>query len=177
MVPVLCIVGRKKSGKTLLIERLIPELRALGYRVGTIKHHRHATELDGEGKDSWRHANAGAEAVAVSSPVQLVVFRQVKAELPLEAVVPLLGEVDLILAEGFKESPLPKIEVHRSVLGLGLLSSQGDGLIAVVSDLPLEVGVPCFGWGTIGSLASFIASRFLNKGKERSWKGRRSASG
>lgn len=161
MAPILCIVGRKNSGKTLLIERLIPELRALGYRVGTIKHHHRRTDLDVEGKDSWRHAQAGADAVAVFSPVQLVVFRGVEKEMALEDIIPLLGDVDCVLAEGFKTSPQPKIEVYRAALSPEPLCGEKDHLIAFVSDQPLERGVPCFGWSDIPALAVFIQSRFL----------------
>ena len=144
-----------------MIERLIPELLALGYRVGTIKHHHHRTDLDVEGKDSWRHAQAGAEVVAISSPVQLVVFRRVEGEMALEELVPLLGDVDLILAEGFKDSPKPKIEVHRAALGRELLLGREDYLIACVSDCSLELGVPCFRWDEVPALAAFIEGRFL----------------
>lgn len=161
MVPVICIVGQKKSGKTLLIERLIPVLQALGYRVGTIKHHHHRTDLDVEGKDSWRHAQAGAEVVAISSPVQLAVFRRVEGEMALEEIVPLLGDVDLVLAEGFKASPKPKIEVHRAALSSGLLCGREDHLIALVSDRPVEMGVPCFRWEEVPALAAFVEGRFL----------------
>lgn len=167
MVPVICIVGQKKSGKTLLIERLIPELKALGYRIGTIKHHHHRTDLDVEGKDSWRHAQAGAEVVAISSPLQLVVFRRVKGEMTLEEIVPLLGDMDLILAEGYKASPNPKIEVHRATLSSELLCGREDHLIALVSDRPWELGVPCFRWEEVPALAAFIEGQFL-KGYEPS---------
>ena len=162
MIPTICIVGRKNSGKTFLIERLIPELQALGYRVGTLKHHHHRTDLDVEGKDSWRHVRAGADAVVVLSPIQIVLFRPVSEEAALEDVIPLLGDVDCVLVEGLKASSQPKIEVHRSVLGPELLCRSEDHLIALVSDQPMQEGVPCFGWDAIPGVARFIQERFLN---------------
>lgn len=161
MIPIICIVGRKNSGKTLLIERLIPQLQALGYRIGTLKHHHHKTNLDVEGKDSWRHSQAGADAVAILSPVQFVLFRKVNTDVTPESLVPLLGEVDCVLLEGFKASPYPKIEIHRPALDSEPLCAQKDHLIALVSDQPLERGVPCFTWQEIPTLARFIQSRFL----------------
>jgi molybdopterin-guanine dinucleotide biosynthesis protein B len=164
MIPIICIVGRKNSGKTLLIERLIPQLQALGYRVGTLKHHHHQTNLDVEGKDSWRHSQAGADAVAILSPVQFVLFRKVNEDMTPESLIPFLGEVDCVLLEGFKVSPYPKIEIYRSAFAAEPLCAQKDHLIALVSDQPLERGVPCFTWQEIPTLAHFIQSRFLAPG-------------
>lgn len=76
--PVICIVGKKKSGKTTFIEKLIPELQALGLSVGTVKHDAHSFDMDHEGKDSWRHRHCGAETVVVSSPAQVAVIRSWK---------------------------------------------------------------------------------------------------
>ncbi len=161
MTPIICVVGRKNSGKTFLIERLIPELHALGYRVGTLKHHHHQTNLDIEGKDSWRHSQAGADAVAILSPVQFVLFRKVNKEVTPESLIPFLGEVDCVLLEGFKTGPYPKIEIHRPSLAAEPLCSPQDYLLAVVSDQSVERGVPCFTWQEIPALARFLQRRFL----------------
>lgn len=162
MVPIICVVGRKNNGKTHLIERLIPQLQALGYRVGACKHHSHRTDLDTKGKDSWRHAQAGADAVAVLSPIQFVLFRRLKEEVAIEDVVPLLGEVDCILVEGFKLSAYPKIEVCRASLGTAEpLCTKEDQLIALVGEPSVDRGVPCFAWDELPALARLLRERFL----------------
>ncbi|MCA9499713.1 MAG: molybdopterin-guanine dinucleotide biosynthesis protein B, partial [Nitrospira sp.] len=84
--PILGFVGRSNSGKTTLIERLIPELTHAGYRVATIKHAGHGFDLDTEGKDSWRHKRAGASAVIVLSKGSLAMFADVPEELPVDQV-------------------------------------------------------------------------------------------
>ena len=71
--PIICIVGKKQSGKTTFMEKLVPELMALGISVGTIKHDAHSFDMDHEGKDSWRHRRAGAETVVISSPTQIAI--------------------------------------------------------------------------------------------------------
>lgn len=109
--PVLCIVGSSNTGKTTLVENLITEYKRLGFRVGTVKHHIGEFEIDYPGKDSWRHTQAGADVVFVSSPFKAAMIKKVEQELTLEQVVDLMGEVDIVLAEGYKESDRPKILV------------------------------------------------------------------
>jgi molybdopterin-guanine dinucleotide biosynthesis protein B len=136
------VVGRSGSGKTTLIEQLIPELQRRGRRVGAVKHTHHSFDFDPRGKDSWRLYQAGAQVVAFSSNAQLAVMRRTDAELPLEEVVArYLGDVDVVLVEGYKELPLPKVEVVRE--GQELLCSQ-DQLLAVVGDARPGLRVPCF---------------------------------
>ena len=162
MTPILSIVGRSGSGKTTLIERLIPALVARGQRVATVKHHRHRSPVDVPGKDSWRHARAGASAVVVAGAAELALFRPMQGPPQLEAIVrDFLPDVDLVLTEGFKEGPAPKIEINRSAQGLDLLCGPSDNLIAVVTDRPLAIGVPVFGLDTIEPLAGFIEARCL----------------
>jgi molybdopterin-guanine dinucleotide biosynthesis protein B len=163
VVPILSIVGRSNSGKTTLLEKLIRELTARGRRVGTIKHHFHGpVEVDVPGKDSWRHKRAGAHAVALSSPETLFVIRDTPRELPLEVIAhQALFEMDLVLTEGFKSGPMPKIEVSRAVLDLPLLCGAEDRLAAVVTDRDLRLPVPRFGLEEVGPLADFIEREFL----------------
>ena len=109
--PIVCFVGRSNSGKTTLIERLIPELTQAGYRVATIKHAGHGFDLDTEGKDSWRHKRAGASQVVVLSKGSLAMFADVPEELPVEEVRDrFINEryIDLIIAEGWKSEGFPK---------------------------------------------------------------------
>ena len=170
MIPIVSIVGRSGSGKTTLIERLIPALAARGARVATVKHHRHRSPLDVPGKDSWRHARAGARAVVVAGAAELALFRPLEGAPPLEAIVrEYLHNVDLVLTEGFKEGPAPKIEINRAAQDLDLLCGPGDHLIAVVTDRNLSVDVPIFGLDAIEPLADFLAARSWEVGER--WSG------
>ncbi len=163
MVPILSIVGRSNSGKTTLLEKLIRELTGRGRRIGTIKHHFHGpVEVDVPGKDSWRHRRAGARTVALSSPDTLFLVADVQGERPLEAIAhQALFEVDLILTEGFKSGPMPKIEVSRAAQAGPLLCGPEDHLVAVVTDRDLSLPVPRFGLDEVGPLADFIEREFL----------------
>lgn len=112
--PVVSIVGRSGSGKTALLERLLPELGRLGLRVGALKHTSHGFDADHRGKDSHRIFHAGAEAVALVSRTRLASFRRLDAgdEPSLaEALSALPPGLDLVLAEGFSWEPLPRILV------------------------------------------------------------------
>ena len=104
-IPILCFVGRSNSGKTTLIERLIPELVQAGYRVATIKHAGHGFNLDTEGKDSWRHKQAGASTVIVLSKGSLAMFSDVSDQIKVEELRDrfLDKHIDLIIAEGEPE--------------------------------------------------------------------------
>ncbi len=163
MIPIICVVGRSGSGKTTLLEKLIRVLVERGWRVGTIKHHFHGpVEVDVPGKDTWRHRQAGASAVALSSPDTLFVLRQVAEEEPPEAIAHQgFFEVDLILTEGFRSGPLPKIEVNRAALGLPLLCTAADSLVAVVADWDTGASVPHFGPEAVPALADFIERQYL----------------
>ncbi len=163
MIPILSIVGRSNSGKTTLLEKLIRELTGRGRRVGTIKHHFHGpVEVDVPGKDSWRHKQAGARVVALSSRGTLFVVRDTDGEVPLEVIAhQALFGVDLILTEGFKSGPMPKIEVNRSALDAPLLCGPEDHLVAVVSDRDLALPVPRFGPEDVCPLVDFVEREFL----------------
>lgn len=163
MTPILSIVGRSNSGKTTLLEKLIPELTRRGWRIGTIKHHFHGpVEVDVPGKDSWRHKRAGARAVALSAPETLFVVRDAAGELPLDLIAhQALFEVDLILTEGFKSGSAPKIEVSQAAQDAPLLCGPEDHLVAVVTDRDLAPAVPRFGLDEVAPLADFIEREFL----------------
>jgi molybdopterin-guanine dinucleotide biosynthesis protein B len=162
MIPILSIVGKSDSGKTTLIEKLVPELVRRGYRVATIKHDVHGFEIDREGKDSWRHKKAGAHTVVISSPRKLALIRDVDhdAELP-ELRERYIGDVDLILAEGFKKNTQPKIEVFRQEVHQELLCRKEDNLVAIASNRHFDIGVPCFGLNDAPGLVNLIEDLFL----------------
>ena len=158
--PIVCFVGRSNSGKTTLIERLIPELTQAGYRVATIKHAGHGFDLDTEGKDSWRHKRAGANQVVVLSKGSLAMFADVPEELPLEDVRQRFvnQDTDLIIAEGWKSQGFPKVIVVREELQEVDVSPEG--LLAVASMKPLETQVPWFDRDDVQGLAQLLISRF-----------------
>jgi len=166
MPPVISIVGRAKSGKTTLMEKLIGELKSRGYRVATIKHTPQGMSLDEPGKDSWRHLNAGSDATAMSSSDQVVLIKPVTQDLSLDEIVPLFGEdYDIILAEGFKQDSAPKIEVHRKEVGPPLSNIRK--LIAIATDEPLEIKTRQFSLQDIKGLADFLEKGFIIPQQER----------
>ena len=159
-IPILCFVGRSNSGKTTLIERLIPELVRAGYRVATVKHAGHGFDLDTEGKDSWRHKRAGASTVMVLSKGSLAMFSDVSDEIKVEELRDRFmdSSIDLIIAEGWKSEGYPKVVILRDQLGEVPVSP--DGLLAVVSNTPVDLAVPCLHADDIAGLSALIIRRF-----------------
>ncbi len=157
--PIVCIVGGSGSGKTTYLERLIPELRGKGLRVGTIKHHPGDFEVDIPGKDSWRHRQAGAVATMVSAPGRIGVVLEVDHDHDPEELVPLLTGVDIVLAEGYKRARIPKIEVFRSEVHDSPFCIGDRYLMAVVTDAKPDLEVPLFPVDDVGGLAAFLMER------------------
>ncbi|MEQ1792545.1 MAG: molybdopterin-guanine dinucleotide biosynthesis protein B [Nitrospira sp.] len=159
-VPIVSFVGRSNSGKTTLIERVIPELVRAGYRVATVKHAGHGFDLDTEGKDSWRHKRAGASAVIVMSRGSLAMFADVPEEMKVEEIRDrfLDGSYDLIIAEGWKSEGYLKIVVIREQVGEVPVSP--DGLLAVVSDKPIDLPVPVLDLNDVTGVAALIIKHF-----------------
>jgi molybdopterin-guanine dinucleotide biosynthesis protein B len=137
------MVGKSGVGKTTTLERVLGEIKCRGYKVGTIKHDRHGFDIDKPGKDTWRHAEAGSDAVAISGPRKMAIIRNLEEEMPLDDIVQMMGPVDLVITEGYKLGDKPKIEVTRRERGTEMLC-QPDELIAVMSDYPLSIPVPQF---------------------------------
>ncbi len=170
MVPIICFVGHTNSGKTTVLEKVITELTKRHYKVGTIKHDVHGFEIDKEGKDTWRHRKAGSTVVAISSHSMMAVIKKVQEEMSLEEIVlRFFWDVDIVLAEGYKKSPYPKIEVFRKEISENLLCSSSDNLIAIVSDNPpLDVSFPVFSTQDIKKMVDFIENRYIKDRKHRS---------
>jgi molybdopterin-guanine dinucleotide biosynthesis adapter protein len=167
MTPIISIVGKSDSGKTTLIEKLLPELVRRGYRIATVKHDIHGFEVDREGKDSWRHKKAGAHTVIISSPQKVALIRDVDRDLRLDELrEKFIQDVDLVMSEGFKKDVQPKIEIFRKEKHQELLCTAQDNLVAIVSNRTFDVGVPCFGLDDMKGLADFIEKRFLAAGDE-----------
>ena len=165
MSPVVAIVGKTGSGKTQLIEKLIPEFKRRGYRVATVKHSPAGMDLDKQGKDSWRFAEAGSDAVVVSSPDKLACIKKVDHDSSIEEIQHLIGnDFDLVLLEGFKKGKAPKIEVHRKETGTDLVCPV-ELLSAIVSDELLDSNVPQFPLGDTGAVADFIEKKFVLEDK------------
>lgn len=162
-VPIVSIVGRTNSGKTTLIERLIPALAVRGYRIATIKRHHHGDfEADQPGKDSWRHARAGAVATAIAGTRRLAIFQSIDTELAPSAIAALFVDTpDLILTEGYQQALFPKVEVLRVEQHLEPLCRKENQLIALVTDGQWDLGVPRFALEAIDDLAEFLVGRFL----------------
>lgn len=136
MIPVVSIVGKSNSGKTTLIERLIPSLKARGYKVGAIKHDAHFFDIDHEGKDTWRMTRAGADNVVISSKGKIAMIKTVDSEKNLNEIIYWLFEdVDIVITEGYKASDNPKIEVIRYEKPV---ISPSDNLLAIINNVSGE---------------------------------------
>jgi len=165
MAPIISIVGKSKSGKTTLIEKLIPELKSRGYRVATIKHTRDDVSLDEPGKDSWRHIQAGSEATIIRTSKQVTMIRPM-AEATIEDIARLFAEdYDIILAEGFKQDSAPKIEVHRRQVGPPLKNVKK--LAAIVTDEGLNTKVRQFSLDDITGLVDLLEMGFIRPKENR----------
>jgi len=166
MPPIISIVGKSKSGKTSLIEKLVQELKSRGYRVATIKHTPQGMTFDEPDKDSWRHLQAGSEATVISSPDKIVLIKPVVSEATLDGIAHLLGEdYDIILTEGYTQGNAPKIEVHRRKVGspLGAITK----LITIATDEPLETKTRQFSLEDVKGLADLLEEGFIKPQRER----------
>jgi molybdopterin-guanine dinucleotide biosynthesis protein B len=152
------LAGWSGSGKTTLLTALIPELTARGLTVSTIKHAHHEFDIDQPGKDSWRHRQAGAHEVMIGSARRWALMHELRGrpEPTLDELIERLSPVDLVLVEGFKRHPHPKLEVYRSTLGKPLLHPEDPHIVAVAADEPLEVPLPVLPLSDPTAIANFI---------------------
>jgi molybdopterin-guanine dinucleotide biosynthesis protein MobB len=159
-------VAKSGTGKTTLLEKVIAELKNRGYRVGVIKHDAHRFEIDYPGKDSWRLTQAGADTMLVSSPEKLALIKKHNNPPPVdELIATYFADVDVILTEGFKQSGLPKIEVHRMSRSDTLICRGEENdptLVAVASDSPLELDVPVLDINNPGQVADFVEKKIIH---------------
>jgi molybdopterin-guanine dinucleotide biosynthesis protein B len=162
---ILLVVGKKKVGKTTLIEKLITGLKNKGYQIGSIKYTTRDHEFDTPGKDSHRHAQAGAESTLILSPTKIALFSKTLRSKNFEQLLDFVfADYDLVIGEGLKNSSFPKIEVFDSKKHKGLLCSPEDNLITVVGDtnpFPQTLAIPYFSPDQIDSLVEFIEDHFL----------------
>jgi len=160
MIPVVSIVGKSDSGKTTLLEKLIPELKARGVVVATVKHDVHGFDIDVPGKDTWRHAQAGADIVFIANSEKTAMISRTRRGLSLDEIAELAEGADILITEGFKKADKPKIEVSRAERSNELICA-ADELVAIASDQRFEVDVPHFDLDDAAGLAEFIQLRFL----------------
>jgi molybdopterin-guanine dinucleotide biosynthesis protein B len=162
MPPVLAFIGKPGCGKTTLIEKLIPALARYGVRTGTIKHHHGPIEMDTPGKDTWRHMQAGARAVLLSSPAGIGFIQKTAEDTPVKTLIrSYFDHVDLVFLEGYKQEKLPKIEVFRSTLYDTPLEDPGETLIAAVSDVRIRPECVWFKPDDTEPLVSFILEKIV----------------
>ncbi|MCX9156677.1 molybdopterin-guanine dinucleotide biosynthesis protein B [Niveibacterium sp. 24ML] len=150
--------GYSGSGKTTLIEALIPLIRARGLRVSLIKHTHHGFDIDKPGKDSFRFRAAGASEVLLAGGQRWALMHELcdEPEPTLDEQLARLAAVDLVLVEGFRGTPIPKIEVYRPAAGHELLHARFPNVIAVASDVKLDVPVPLLDLNDPAAIANFI---------------------
>jgi len=155
---ILGIAGYSGSGKTTLIEKLVPILVGEGLRVSLIKHAHHQFEVDQPGKDSYRHRYAGCAEVLVSSSRRWALMHELRGddEPTLEEQLRHFSPCDLVLVEGWKHDPIPRIEVHRAGGDRPLLFPRDPHVIAIATDEPLAAKVPQFGLDDAPAIARFI---------------------
>ena len=132
------VASCSNTGKTVLIEGLIKEIKNRGYTVATIKHDVHGFDIDKEGKDTWRHRKAGAEAVIISSKERMALIREVQEEIPLEELIKQVEDFDFIIIEGYKKSKYRKLEVYRQGISKKIITPK-ENLIGVASDVSLSL--------------------------------------
>ena len=157
-MPIFGFAGWSGSGKTTLIEKLIPRFVGAGLRVALIKHAHHAFDVDQPGKDSYRHRHAGASEVLVTSSRRWVLMHELRGaqEPSFEEQIKRLSPCDLVLVEGFKHAPIPKLEVWRAATGEPLLHPNDPHIVAIASDAGVETPLPRLDLNDDAAVARFI---------------------
>ncbi|MCX8146416.1 MAG: molybdopterin-guanine dinucleotide biosynthesis protein B [Azovibrio sp.] len=161
------IAGRSGAGKTSLIERLIPVLKGRGLSVSVIKHAHHDFDIDKPGKDSWRHRMAGAGEVLLACNARWALMHELRGapEPDLSDLLARLAPCDLVLVEGFKAEPIPKLEVYRPATGLAPLYPERRDILALASDAPLAIDLPCLPLDDAVAIVDFIMTCLALKEK------------
>lgn len=163
MIPIISIVGNGSDlGKTTIICKIIKELKKRSYRVATIKHHHKGNfEIDKPGKDSWKHAEAGADIVVVSSPVKMAKIEKPEKEYKLDEIIGTINNVDIIITEGYKGENKAKIELLRKGFSEKIISKR-DELLFVVSDFQVREDVIQFNFQETKKIVDFIEEKLIS---------------
>jgi molybdopterin-guanine dinucleotide biosynthesis protein MobB len=164
-IPAIAFVGRSKTGKTTLIEKIIGILTSQGIRVATIKHHHKGDfDIDHVGKDTYRHKQAGAKMTMIVSPGKLAMVEDLDADPSLDDVLTrFVKDVDLVIIEGFKHQKGPKIEVFKSESGLSPVALGDPDLIAIVADKTVNLPIPVFFRDDVLSISDFIIRTVIRR--------------
>lgn len=165
---VISIVATKSgTGKTTLIEALIPILKEKNYNIGVLKHDAHKFEIDKEGKDSYRFVKAGADRMVISSKEKIAMIEKLKEEKDLEEILELFVGMDLVIIEGYKNNGYPKIEVHRKEVDQKLLceneSLDRTKFLAVATDEKLNLDIEQLDINDMNKIAEFIEDKIIFK--------------
>jgi len=153
------VTGWKNTGKTSLVERLVCEFSARGLTVATVKHAHHSADVDVPGTDSYRHRAAGAGQVILATPARWALMTEVKDgdEPALDDLLTQLAPHDIVLVEGYKGAPHPKIECYRAAAQTRqLISDDNASIRAVATDTSVDATVPVFDLNDVTAIANFI---------------------
>ncbi len=165
MIPVFSVVGSKSNvGKTKVLCDIIRELKRRNYKVGTIKHDVHSFEIDHPGKDTWMHAEAGADVVSISSKKKMAIIEKIEKEYSLDEMIKKIKDVDIVITEGYKSENKPKLEVFRKEITDKLISKDED-LFGIVTNKKLDRNIAQFDFNEIKEVVDLIEEKFLLKTK------------
>src|SRR6266550_5622679 len=158
VMKVIGLAGWSGAGKTTLLTRVIPQLQKQGLRVSVIKHAHHAFDVDVPGKDSWKHREAGAAEVLVSSTQRWALMHELRGagEPRLPELLAKMSRVDLVVVEGFKSEPHRKIEVHRAANGKAMLFPDDPAIVGIATDAALETALPVVHLDDIPAIAAMM---------------------
>lgn len=160
MIPFVSLAGYSNSGKTTVMANLIRIIKQRGYRVAALKHAAHGYTMDPPGTDSWQYAEAGADQVVVVGPEALTVHEFYQSEKSLGEIMDRIENVDIILVEGYKNQPGPKIEIYRHENSTDRIPMSGN-VLAIVSDIPLSGDLPRFSFDELEELADLIIKNII----------------
>ena len=159
-IPVYSFVAYSNTGKTTVLEKLIPELKSRGIRVAVIKHDAHEFDIDHEGKDSWRFTKAGAEVTVIASGTKAAIMEN--RHVPIEELISRIKDVDIILTEGYKQGPWPKIALQRRGNGKPL-PLPPEECLAIMTDVSESTETPSLGLDDVKKLADLIEKDMRTK--------------
>lgn len=162
---VIGVAGWSGAGKTTLVAKLLPALIAQGLRVSTIKHAHHAFDLDKPGKDSWVHRQSGASEVLIASGRRWALMRELRgdAEPALSELLDKLSHADLVVVEGFKSEPYPKIEIHRAANGKPALFPDDRTIIGVATDARVSTSLPIVHLDDVSGITAMILQSAIER--------------
>lgn len=160
-IPVISIVGKQNTGKTTLIELIIPLLKRKGHRVGTIKYNIPSFEIDYEGKDTYRYYQAGADVVSISSPKKLATIKRVNRRPPSirDIVETHYRDVDIVLVEGYKNWQYPYIEIQNNQQQMKSAKKKYKNHLKITNTIQADSHIPVFSKGDLNNVINFIESK------------------